>query len=70
MSQTLAAVGAVLMAVLQSTIVPFLVVDGATPDLLLVDVDGDVARPALGEQRFGGVQGLHGGARWRRGIRE
>ena len=36
MSQTLAAVGAVLMAVLQSTIVPFLVVDGATPDLLLV----------------------------------
>lgn len=36
LSLTLAAVGAVLMAVLQSTIVPFVVIDGATPDLLLV----------------------------------
>ena len=49
MSQTLAAVGAVLMAVLQSTIVPFLVVDGATPDLLLVDVDGDGTVDAIAE---------------------
>ena len=35
MSQTLAAVGAVLMAVLQSTIVPFLVVDLVVSNVLL-----------------------------------
>lgn len=36
MSLTLAAVGAIIMALLQSTIVPYLELGGARPDLLLV----------------------------------